>query len=232
MLSRLRSYLFSRGSVIQDWIGALPPRHMITFTNVTRRWNCAYVIGSVALESALELRKGGNVRGATQQARVSGELLNRLADELVSGCHVIEDEAHHFADVPAVEPLDPAHFRSASIIWPVTFSRIVQQVAFGARTRFFYKVRTVERTVEALAADFSESLGDLRETTPASAFEPWDSLERIHNDLNVCLRESEVTLKSFLRALTATATEHVLVRLEAPADRRRRPARRHAAVSV
>jgi hypothetical protein len=232
VLSRLRSYLFSRGSVPQDWVGALPSRHMSTFTTLSQRWNSTYVMGSVALDSALELRKQSNARGAARQARVAGELLNRLADELLSGCHVIEDEARHLADVPAVEPLDPADFRSASILWPVTFSRIFQQVAFGARNRFFYKVRTVERIVESLAADFSESLGDLRDTTPPSALESWDALERIHNDLNVCLRESEVVLKSFLRALTTPSAEQVLMRLEVPAHRRRRPSRHRAAVSV
>jgi hypothetical protein len=190
-------------------------------------------MGSVALESALELRHGGNSGDSVQQAVVAGELLGRLADELITGCRVMEDEARHFAETPAVEPLDPSDFRSPSVLWSVTVSNLVHQVAFGARNRFFYKVRTVERIVEALIFELSETLdevGDarLRRTGELS----WNLLEPLHNDFNICLRESEVVLKSFLRALTPEVAEGVLTRLEAPAQRRSRPVRRRTKVSA
>ncbi|MGA8268212.1 MAG: hypothetical protein WB787_10635, partial [Candidatus Acidiferrales bacterium] len=64
-------------------------------------------MGSVALEGSFELRDDGNDRCAAEQAKIAGELLARLADDLISACKIMEDEARHFADIPAVEPLDP-----------------------------------------------------------------------------------------------------------------------------
>jgi len=230
VLSRLPAYLFAHRSVLQDWIGALPPRQMQTFTTLSQRWNSGYAMGSVALEGAFELRVDGNDRCASQQAKIAGELLERLADDLISGCRIMEDEATHFADVPSVDPLDPANFRTPSILWSLSLSRLLHQVAFGARHRFFHKVRTLERTVEVLADEFSEVLEyAVARSSPA---DPWDALERLHDDLNTCLRESEVVLKSFLRALSPEFALPVLARLEAPAQRRARPVRRRIAVSA
>ena len=127
MLSRLRAYLFAHRSVLQDWIGALPPRQMQSFTNLRERWNSAYAMGSVALEGAFELRVNGNNRYAAQQAKIAGELLERLADDLISGCRIMEDEARHFADIPAVDPLDPANFRTPTILWSLSLSRLLHQ---------------------------------------------------------------------------------------------------------
>jgi hypothetical protein len=187
-------------------------------------------MGSVALEGAFELRVNGNNRYAAQQAKIAGELLERLADDLISGCRIMEDEARHFADIPAVDPLDPANFRTPTILWSLSLSRLLHQVAFGARNRFFHKVRTLERTVEALADEFSEVLADVVAISPS--VESWDALERLHDDLNTCLRESEVVLKSFLRALSPEVALPVLARLEAPPKRRVRPVRARDRVSA
>jgi hypothetical protein len=233
VLSRVRAYLFPHRSVLQDWIGALPPRQMQTFRTLRQQWDSAYAMGSVALEGSFELRDDGNDRCAAEQAKIAGELLARLADDLISACKIMEDEARHFADIPAVEPLDPSNFRTPSIIWPISVSRILHQVAFGARNRFFHKVRTLERTVEALADEFTHALELVVERETSSTDELWDALERLHDDLNTCLRESEVVLKSFLRALSPEVALPVLARLEAPADRRARTAaRRRIAVSA
>jgi hypothetical protein len=230
VLSRLRAYLFAHRSVLQDWIGALPPFQMQTFTALRQRWNSGYAMGSVALEGAFELRVNGNTRLAAQQAKIAGQLLERLADELISGCRIMEDEARHFADIPAVDPLDPSNFRSPSILWSLSVSRILHQVAFGARNRFFHKVRTLERTVEALADELSDVLEVVAATSPPA--DQWDALERLHDDLNTCLRESEVVLKSFLRALSPEIALPVLARLEAPPKRRVRPVRARDRVSA
>ncbi len=232
MLSRVRAFLVPHRTVLQDWIGALPPRQMQTFATLRQRWNSAYAMGSVALEGAFELRVNGNDRCAAQQATIAGELLERLADDLIQGCKIMEDEARHFADIPAVEPLDPSNFRTPSILWAVSVSRILHQVAFGARNRFFHKVRTLERTVEALDNEFSRTLEVVVERERSSTGDVWDALERLHDDLNTCLRESEVVLKSFLRALSPDIALPVLARLETPADRRTRPVRRRTAVSA
>jgi len=221
-----------RRSVLRDWLGALPQKQMDTFKCVTQRWDTIYGMGSVALEGAYELRRNGNSRGARQQANIAGELLGRLADNLVHGIEVMHDEARHLAEVPAVEPAEPGDFRSPSVYWTISVSRILHQVTFSERSRYFNKLRTLDRTVEVLSLEFEHTM-DVLDRSGSQQDDPiWDGLNRLHYDLNTCLRECEVVLKCFLRAVSPEIAPEIVGKLEALPPRRTRPVRQHEEVSV
>ena len=232
MLAWVQSRLRSRRSVLQDWLGALPSQQMDTFKTVTHRWNSMYVMGSVALQGALELCPDGDARCAAQQAGIAAELLNRLAHELIQAIAIMEGEARHLAIIPAVEPLEPADFRSSSVHWPISLSKLLHQVTFSERNQFFHKLRTLERTVEVLTAEFLDNIDSFSEHPTFPPGELWAALERLHDDLNTCLRECEVVLKSFLRAVPPEIAPEIAARLETPAEVRVRSPRRGIAVSA
>lgn len=232
MLAWVRSQLWSRRSVLQDWLGALPARQMDTFKTVTHKWNSFYVMGSVALQGALESCPDGDAICAAQQVRIAGELLSRLADDLIHGSEIMHDEARHLAIIPAVAPLEPASFRTSSVRWPISLSKLLHQVAFSERNQFFHKLRTLERTVEALISEFLDNTEILSESPTMPLVESWSAFERLHDDLNTCLREYEVVLKGFLRAVPPEIAPQIAARLEAPAEGRLRYVRRRATVSV
>ncbi len=224
--------LSPRRSVLRDWLGALPQQQMDTYKCVTQRWNSIYGMGSVALEASYEMRSNRNFRRAEEQADVAAELLNRLADDLVHGIEVMHHEARHLAQVPAVEPIDPGHFRSPSVRWTISVSRLLHQVTFSERARFFNKLRTLDRTVEVLSDEFLQSIESLADRHSQESGILWSGFERLHDDLNTCLREAEVVLKCFLRAVPPETAPEIAARLEAPAIRRARPVRQRLEVSA
>jgi hypothetical protein len=224
--------LSPRRSVLRDWVGALPQQQMDTYKCVTQRWNSLYGMGSVALEGAYEMRRTSNIRAATEQASVAAQLLNRLADDLVHSIEIMHDEARHLAQVPAVEPIEPTDFRSPSVRWSISVSRLLHQVTFSERARFFNKLRTLDRTVEVLSEEFLSSIETIAERNSQQIVALWRDFERLHDDLNTCLRESEVVLKCFLRAVRSETASKIAVRLEKPPAPRIRPVRQPIQVSV
>jgi hypothetical protein len=81
-------------------------------------------------------------------------------------------------------------------------------VLLGERSRFFHKLRILSNTVEHLGSEFEQNAHDIAAGLSVKPAACWEQLDSLHYDLNTCLRESEVILKSFLHALP---TEHLAV---------------------
>jgi hypothetical protein len=81
-------------------------------------------------------------------------------------------------------------------------------VLLGDRSRFFHKLRILSNTVEHLGSEFEQNAYDIASGLSVKPAASWNELDSLHYDLNTCLRESEVILKSFLHALPA---EHLAV---------------------
>lgn len=221
----IRSLFNRRRSVCEDWIGAIPPEKREAFDSTIQRWNTAYVMASIALDEAFALRKRGDIVHAQQQAEVSTELLLRLSADLVRSSEIIQDGARHVVDLPLVEPLQSSNFRSASAHRAASWNKLFHQVLFSARSRFFHKLRALGSTVSELAAEFEQAAALIADGSAHVSTTAWPTLEMLHDDLNTCLRESEIVLKSFLRAIPAELTASLRNRLEAPIEMAPRPAR-------
>jgi hypothetical protein len=74
---------------------------------------------------------------------------------------------------------------------------LVSRVLFSARARFLRKVRALLQIVAGLQKETRAIAG----ATTLQTSLGWDRLEEIHYDLNTCLRETTVILKSFLCVL-------------------------------
>jgi hypothetical protein len=220
----IRSLFIRRRSVRDDWIGAIPPEKRLTFDSTIQRWNTTYVIGSIALDEAFDLRNRGDLLHARQQAEISSELLLRLSADLVRSSEIIQDGARHVVDLPLVEPLKSSNFRSASAHRAASWNTLFHQVLFSARSRFFHKLRALGTTVTELAVEFDHTSARIVDGH-AHDSAAWSTLEMLHDDLNTCLRESEIVLKSFLRAIPVELTSDVRERLEAPVETPSRVAR-------
>lgn len=233
-LSRIWSRFFSPRTVRQDWIGHIPDEKLRAFEAATQQWNSAYSMGSVALNEAIELWRTGQLLYARQQASFSSDLLFRLAAELSRACEIMQDEARHFTDIPAVDPLHPHNFRCASAQRAAGWNTLFHQVLFSRRSRFFQKLRVLASTIDELAAEFEAKADTIASGAASRSAEAWATLEEVHDDLNTCLRESEVVLKSFLRSLPVEMTPVVRLRLEAPLEAmpRRTRSRRMSGVSA
>jgi hypothetical protein len=156
---------------------------------------------SIALDDAISQRAAGKLVSARQQVAVSSDLLGRLAAGLIHCCDAAGKRARQMPALPAVNPLNGEFFRGDAARSAASRSAILHQVMFGNRQRFFQKVKILSELIQRLGETFSLSAADIADGLTTRPVESWRELESLHDDFTTCLRESEVLLKGFLRAL-------------------------------
>jgi hypothetical protein len=190
-----------RRDVPEDWLAALPRDKSQIFDAVVRQWECSYAMMSVALDDALTLRLRGELVCARQQVQITANLVARFSGSLIAACASIAEAGRHVSDLPIVEPLKTQFFRGDTAQSAASWNGLLHHVLFGDRSRFFHKLRILSSTVEQLDCEFDRAATDLAEGVSEQPGVCWAALDSVHYDLNTCLREAEVVLKAFLRAL-------------------------------
>jgi hypothetical protein len=214
----------ARRSVSDDWITALPREKSELFDTVVGRWECAYAMMSVALDDALSLRSRGELVCARQQVAVAADLLEALAGSLTSFCTTLQRRARSISALPAVKPLNSTFFRGNPARSAASWNEIIHHILlFRDRSRFFHKLRILSEMLRQLDQDFREAAGDIAKGLDTQPLASWLKLDDLHYDFNTCLRETEVVLKSFLRALPSEQLPGLASELDAtPAARQPR----------
>jgi hypothetical protein len=171
---------------------------------------------SVALDEALSRRVRGELVCAEQQVAVAVDLLRRFSTRLVGFCEVAVARGRRLGRAPAVEPMRTEFFRGDTARSAASWNRILHHVFFARRSRFQQKLRIVADTIVQLEVQFVAAANELSRATSVAPMDCWKKLDYLHYDLNTCLREAEIVLKSFLRALPADQLEVFSAELEAP----------------
>ena len=191
----------SRSSVQEDWAAWLPQDKHRFYESVVREWEDAYVVLSVALNEALAHRNQGELARAREGAEMAGAVVNRLAELLSAAYRTLEIRGRQLAAVPIVSPLNPEFFRGETAQQNAAWNQLLHRILFGSRSRYLHKLRVLEMTVNTAVDHFQETAQELADGVQIHPQESWSALDTLHYDLNTCLRESVVVLKSFLRAL-------------------------------
>ena len=190
-----------RGTVQDDWRARLPEEKLKIFTAYVRRLESTYGMLSVSLNEALALRREGRLTMCCQAVRVTPELCTRLTEPLAALIRVLSEHAKHYGTVPNAAPLDPQNFQTIKGQRSARMSALLSKVLLSQRTQFLHKLSTLLEMVENLGKEYcdgAEELGTAFSTDPVLL---WKTIDAAHYDLNTCLRETIVMLKSFLRAL-------------------------------
>jgi hypothetical protein len=103
--------------------------------------------------------------------------------------------------MPNAAPLDPANFQGQRGQRSARVSGLLNRVLFTHRLQFLHKVNTLGEMVEDLGKDFRQAADELTAGVSVDPKEMWDEVDTSHYDLNTCLREAIILLKSFLIAL-------------------------------
>jgi hypothetical protein len=74
-------------------------------------------------------------------------------------------------------------------------------VLLTQRSQFLHKISTLEEMVVDLGRHFHQAAEDLGTGASAEPAADWQAVDAAHYDLNTCLREAIVLLKSFLLVL-------------------------------
>ncbi|MGH9561692.1 MAG: hypothetical protein ACRD3S_09585, partial [Terracidiphilus sp.] len=188
------------------------------FDTVVGRWECVYAMMSVALDEALSLRSRGELVCARQQVAVAADLLQSLASSLTSFCATLQHRGRSLSDLPAVKPLNSTFFRGNTAQSAASWNEIIHHVLFRGRPRFFHKLRILSDMLQQLDREFREAAGDIAKGMATQPIASWLKLDDLHYDFNTCLRETEVVLKSFLRALPIEQLPGVACDLDAVSE--------------
>lgn len=192
----------SRNSSVQeDWSSWLPPAKAATFDSCVRRLETFYGMFSVSLNEALELRRIGKLEQSCRAVFVTPILCARLARPVEGLLHALGEYAKHFGVVPNTVPLDACNFRGSREQRSARMNDLLSHVLLTQRSQFLHKVDTLEEMVLGIRMDFYEVASDLGSGVSAAPSLDWRTLDDAHFDLNTCLREAIVILKSFIVVL-------------------------------
>jgi len=194
--------LSARGmSVKDDWRSWLPEQKDEVFRSYVRLLEISYNMLSVSLDEALSLRQGGRSEKASQAVCVTPDLCNRFAHPLVALLWSLGEHAKHYGTVPNAAPLDPANFQGPRGQRAARVSSLLCRILLSERSQFLHKLSTLGEMVEDLNLDFCAAAAEIAAGGSIDSDAEWQAVDAAHYDLNTCLRETIVLLKSFLMAL-------------------------------
>jgi hypothetical protein len=156
---------------------------------------------SVSLNWAIDLRQGGRLPRALQAVLMSSELCARLTAPLAGLLRGLCEHSKHYGTLPNTVPLDPANFQGPREQRSARLSNLLSRVLLSHRQQFLHKVNTLADMVEDLCKHFRMAADELSEGTATDPERSWQAVDADHFDLNTCLREAIVLLKSFLVVL-------------------------------
>jgi len=199
--SRRASSAQTKRRVLNDWFTALPREKSQLFDAVVGRWDSTFVMVSVSLSDAISYRRRGEVVCARDHICLAADLLDRLITALLASCEAISAHGRRIADPPAVEPLHHEFFRGQTGQSAASWNSLLHVIFFGNRARFFRKLNILASMLERLEREFREAVEEIKSKPAAQTGECWRKVDNLHFDLNTCVREAEVMLKSFLFSL-------------------------------
>lgn len=194
--------LSARGkSVKDDWRAWLPLEKAEVFQKQVHELESSYVMFSVSLDEAIELRQLGQPGKSMQAVGITSGLCGLLTQLLGGLLRALSEHAKHYGTIPNAAPLDPANFQGQRGQRSARMSSLLNHVLLSQRLQFLHKVSTLEEMVEDLGRDYRQAADDLADGISLNPNKMWADVDSDHYDLNTCLREAIVVFKSFLIAL-------------------------------
>jgi hypothetical protein len=198
---RSRPVPLRTNSVSQDWRMPLQGGKSHLYLKCIQHLETSYSMFSVNLDEALGMRRAGRTTKAHQVLTVAPALCQRLAHPLLGILRTMLDHAKHFGVAPNLEPLDPQNFQSSRSQRVALFNELVSRILLTRKLQFAYKISALADLVDELDFSFESTAEELACGEALQPDRAWDLLGAAHYDLNTCLREAIILLKSFLHAL-------------------------------
>lgn len=190
-------------TVYEDWSAWLPAEMDQLFGATRNELECSNVILSVALDEAIASCEQEQFTIAQERAMVFAELFDRLALQLRLVVRTIEEHGSHFGTLPNVTALTPANFRGTTGQRISSKDNFLAKILFGGRTRFFHKLNALKEIIEELQTETRAIVQDVMDGPPVFPLQVRRELEVLGYDLNTCMGETTVVLKSFFCVLPA-----------------------------
>ena len=194
-------------TVREDWFAWLPDEMDQLFGATRTELECSNGILSVALDEALAVCEREQFTIAKERITTFAGLFDRLAVRLRLVIRTIEEHGSHFGTLPNVSALASENFRGATAQRISFMDSLLAKVIFRGRTRFFHKLHALKQIIEELQKETRAIVNGVSDGMPVFPDRAWRELEVLGYDLNTCMGETTVVLKSFFCALPAEELE-------------------------
>jgi hypothetical protein len=188
-------------SVQDDWCAWLPQHKAQVFSSYVQELETVYLMFSVALNEALELRRAKLLTKSYRAATMTPALCGRLSDNLGAILRSLGEHAKHYGTVPNTASLDPSNFHGSKEQRTARMSDLLSRVLLTQRSQFLHKIHTLGEMAGDIGKDFQHTVDNLASGASPDAAVDWQVMDNAHYDINTCLRETTVLLKSFLLVL-------------------------------
>jgi hypothetical protein len=187
--------------VREDWFAWIPNEMDQLFDATRQELESSNFILSIALDDALSHCKAGRYDSANESAIIVVGLFDRLALRLGHVIDTIKEHGSHFGTLPNVKPLSASNFRGATAQRLSRVNGLLGKVLFRERTRFFHKLHSLGEIVEHVSQEARVTIEGISEAAAEGSSRAWAELEVLGYDLNTCMGEATILLKSFFCAL-------------------------------
>jgi hypothetical protein len=188
-------------SVQEAWRAWLPREKDQAYNEFVSQLESGYYMFSVALDEALEHRQQGHLSKSYLAVCVTPDLASRLAGNLGAVLRALAGHAKHYGTIPITLPLDAENFLGTREQRIARMSDLLSKVLLTQRSQFLHKINALEEMVSDLGRDFRIAVENLTIGGSAKPGTEWQIIDAAHYDLNTCLRETIVLLKSFFVVL-------------------------------
>jgi hypothetical protein len=188
-------------TVREDWFAWIPNEMDQLFDATRHELESSNFILSISLDEALSLCKGGEFDSAKERVVVITGLFDRLAVRIDHVIRTIKDHGSHFGTLPNVKPLSPSNFRGATAQRVSLMDNVLAKVLFRERTRFFHKLYSLGEIVDDAQKEARAILAVISNGSSELPDQAFQHLEVLGYDLNTCMGETTIILKSFFCAL-------------------------------
>jgi len=189
------------GNVQEDWIAWLPAETARVFDGLRHELAVSCVILGVILNEALIVCPEAGAEAAPQLALLFVGLFDRLVRDLGLVLNALEEHGRLCGTLPNAAPLRPEHFRSERARQVARASQLLSRLPIAGRSAFGSKLSAIRKVIAGLQAQADNVAHEITVGESSSARDRWVRLEVLQYDLNTCLQETTVVLKSFFCAL-------------------------------
>lgn len=189
-------------SVREDWTAWLPNDTAQLFEHLRDDLAPSCAILGVIVNEALNNHSSCTSAAVQQQlAPLFSSLFDRLAGHLNLVLGALEEHDRQYRILANVAPLRPEYFRSEPARQVARASRLWSYLRVAKRPVFAPKLSDIRKVTAGLQIQARDLAREIVLEDSCNAHDRWIRLEVLQYDLNTCLQETTVVLKSFLCAL-------------------------------
>jgi hypothetical protein len=191
-------------AVQQDWIAWIPCQSLELFEQVREELDGSCVALAVILNEALDDQSRASSNIDPEMALLFAGLFERLADRLASVLDALEQHGRAHGTRANATPLRASDFRSAHARLTAYMDQWRQFWPATGYAMFHAKIESMHRIVSTLRQQAQQEVSAITGGQARNTQAHWRRLEPLQDDLNTCLQETTIVLKSFFCAIPAS----------------------------